>query len=257
MSLWEDCQTLTNESTSYVIVTMVGARGSAPQEPGAKMLVTNLGHHSGTIGGGKVEMAAIKKSQELLQTEKSQPELVTWNLQKDIGMSCGGEVTFLFEHFPQMSWPIVIFGAGHVCQALTKILFTITPNITVVDSRKDWLEKLSEVKTIHHPNPKEVVSEFSSKSFFICMTMGHSYDVPILREIAKISPECPYVGVIGSEVKGIKIKKELKDFGVSESFLAKLKVPMGLPIGTNQPNEIAISITAELLQVRDKIKGTK
>ncbi len=254
MSLWEDCQKLQNEGTSYVIVTMAQSRGSAPQEPGAKMLVTMEGHHSGTIGGGKVEMAAIKKSQELLQTEKSAPLLVTWNLQKDIGMSCGGEVTFLFEHFPQTNWPIVIFGAGHVCQALTRILVTINSNITVIDSRQDWLEKLTAVKTIHHVEPKEVVKTFNPKSFFLCMTMGHSFDVPILREIANFAPECPYIGVIGSEVKGIKIKKELKEFGVAEAFLEKLRVPMGLPIGNNQPSEIAISITAELLQVRDHIK---
>jgi xanthine dehydrogenase accessory factor len=85
------------------------------------------------------------------------------------------------------------------------------------------------------------------------MTMGHSYDVPILEEIARHAPEAPYIGVIGSEIKGIKIKKELADLGVSQAFIEKLRVPIGLPIGSNHPQEIAISIAAELLQVRDKI----
>jgi xanthine dehydrogenase accessory factor len=82
------------------------------------------------------------------------------------------------------------------------------------------------------------------------MTMGHAHDVPILYEIFKSHPDCPYVGVIGSDVKGIKIKRELKELGVSEDFIAKLRVPVGLPIGNNDPNEMAISIAAELLQVR-------
>ena len=82
--------------------------------------------------------------------------------------------------------------------------------------------------------------------------MGHSHDVPILSEIARLAPDCPYVGVIGSEVKGIKIKKELQDLGISKIFIDKLRVPMGLPLGTNHPYEIAISIAAELIKVRDQ-----
>jgi len=84
------------------------------------------------------------------------------------------------------------------------------------------------------------------------MTMGHAFDVPILVEIAKHAPDCPYVGVIGSDVKGLKIKKELEQLGVQKAFIEKLRVPMGLPIGSNHPYEIAISIVAELLQVRDQ-----
>ncbi|WPU63677.1 xanthine dehydrogenase accessory protein XdhC [Peredibacter starrii] len=251
MTIWEACQKLTSEGTSFVMVTMTGVRGSAPQDIGAKMLVTKDGLFYGTVGGGKVEMASIKKSQEILKGEQSPPESVVWNLQKDIGMSCGGEVVMLFEHHHQSNWPIVIFGAGHVAQALTRILSKLNCSVTCVDSREEWVAKLEGVKGIHHPTPKEMVKEFSPHCYFMSMTMGHAHDVPILHEIAKHAPDCPYIGVIGSDVKGIKIKKELKDLGVSDEFLKKLRVPMGLPIGTNQPYEIAISIVAELLQVRD------
>src|SRR5690606_9344012 len=101
--------------------------------------------------------------------------------------------------------------------------------------------------------PKEIVSHFHPKSYFLCMTMGHAHDVPILYEISKLAPDCPYVGVLGSDIKGVKIKQDLKELGVSQDFLDKLRVPMGLPLGSNDPFEIAISITAELLQVRDQI----
>jgi xanthine dehydrogenase accessory factor len=253
MKIWEACQKLTETGTSFVMVTMTGVRGSAPQDLGAKMLVTLEGLHFGTVGGGKVEQAAIKRAKEILAGDQSPPETVIWNLQKDIGMSCGGEVTFVFEHHQEASWPIVIFGAGHVAQALTRTLRNLNCSVTCVDSREEWVERLEGVKAIHHPHPKELVPTFHPKSFFLSMTMGHSHDVPILYEIFKHAPHCPYVGVIGSDVKGIKIKKELKDLGVSENFISRLRVPMGLPIGTNQPYEISISIVAELLQVRDSL----
>lgn len=252
MKIWESCQKLSEEGTSFVMVTMTGVRGSAPQEVGAKIIVTSEGLHEGTIGGGKIEMAAIKKSQEILQGNQSPPETVTWNLQKDIGMSCGGEVTLVFEHHHLSAWPVIIFGAGHVAQALTRILSKLNCQVTCVDSRVEWIAKLEGVKGIHHPTPKELVSTFSPKSFFLSMTMGHAHDVPILLEISKHAPLCPYVGVIGSDVKGLKIKKELTEMGVSQEFLSKLRVPMGLPIGNNRPWEIAISIAAELLQERDR-----
>lgn len=253
MSFWQDCAALTEKGESFIIVTMTAARGSSPQDPGAKMIVTKDGLHAGTVGGGKVEMAAIKKSQDILLSATSTPPLtVCWNLQTDIGMSCGGEVTFVFEHFALKNWPIVIFGAGHVAQALTRILSQLNCHVTCVDSRADWVDKLEGVKAIHHPHPKDTVRNFDPNSFFLCMTMGHSHDVPILFEIAQYAPDCPYVGVIGSEIKGLKIKKELADLGVAKTFLDKLRVPMGLPLGSNHPYEIAISMAAELIQVRDQ-----
>ncbi len=254
MNIWEEASSLMSLGISFVVVTITGVRGSSPQDPGAKMLVTRDGLHAGTVGGGKVELAAIKKSQSILESSSPlPPESVTWNLQKDIGMSCGGEVMFLFEHSHQQNWPIVIFGAGHVAQALTRVLSKLNCQVTCVDPRVEWISKLEGVKAIHHPEPKELVSTFNPKSYFLCMTMGHSFDVPILIEIAKHAPNSPYVGVIGSEVKGIKIKKELKDADVSSAFIEKLKVPMGHPIGTNHPYEIAISISAQLIETRDSL----
>lgn len=256
VTIWNKILELKESNQSFVMVTQIDARGSSPQDVGAKMLVTASGLFFGTVGGGKVEMAAIKKSQAILESNSPQlPLTIKWNLQTDIGMSCGGEVTFLFEHFPATTWPIVIFGAGHVGQALTRILSKLDCQVTCIDSRKEWVEKLENVKAIHHPNPKDVVKDLNPQSYFLCMTMGHAHDVPILHEIAKLAPNCPYVGVIGSEVKGMKIKKELKEMGVSENFIQKLRVPIGLPFGTNHPYEIAISISAELLQVRDNLKA--
>jgi xanthine dehydrogenase accessory factor len=250
--IWEEGQLLTEEGTSFVVVTLVATKGSAPQDPGAKIIVTKDGLYAGTVGGGKVEMAAIKKAQTILNVGiQVQPEYLTWNLQRDIGMSCGGESSFLFEYYHQNTWPVIIFGAGHIAQALTRVLSKLNCQVTCIDSREEWVKKLEGVRGVHHPSPKEMVKDFDPKAFYLSMTMGHAHDVPILVEISKHAPDCSYIGVIGSEVKGIKIRRELAELGVCEAFIKKIRVPMGLPFGTNHPYEIAISIVAELIQVRD------
>lgn len=253
MSFWFEGNKLREERKSFCLVTLVNIQGSAPQDLGAKMIVTPSGLYWGTVGGGKVELAAIEKCKTLLNQKKSTPVLEKWNLQTDIGMSCGGVVEMLFEPQPSSAWPVVIFGAGHVAQALTRILKNLDCDLVCIDSREEWLDKLDIKNKLHHPHPEELVKTLDPKSFFISMTMGHSFDVPILLEISKHAPSAPYVGVIGSEIKGKKIKSELKELGVSENFIKNLKVPLGLPIGSNHPYEIAISISAELLQMRDSL----
>ncbi|MCB9062261.1 MAG: xanthine dehydrogenase accessory protein XdhC [Halobacteriovoraceae bacterium] len=243
---------LLNKNQSFVMVTLISVDGSAPQDPGAKCIVTNDGLDLGTIGGGKVEARAIEFAQMMLSKETlKSPYLVKWNLQKDIGMTCGGVVQLLFESFPGRSWPVAIFGAGHVSQALTKFLSKLNCQITVIDDRLEWLRKLDNVQIIHSANVKEIISNFNQRTYFLCMTKGHSSDVSFLREIYLQFPNAPYVGAIGSLSKKNTISKELKSLGVSDEFINRLHIPLGLPIGDNSPEEISISIIAQLLQVRD------
>ena len=107
---------LKNDNTPFVAVTMTNARGSAPQDVGSRMLVGESGLLFGTVGGGKIEAHCIEYAKSLLNTqEKIKSE--TWNLQTDIGMTCGGVVSVFFEvHCPKHDWNVAIFGAGHVSQ---------------------------------------------------------------------------------------------------------------------------------------------
>jgi xanthine dehydrogenase accessory factor len=244
---------LKDKSISFCMISLIGIRGSAPQDLGAKCLVTMDGLDTATIGGGKIEATAIRFAQELLLNEEQKdPKVVKWNLQTDIGMTCGGEVTLLFEHFPANNWPIAIFGAGHVSQALCRTLSNLNCQVTCIDPRIAWVEKLEGVKAICHPEPAQLIQEMHANTFFISINKGNADDVPVLAEIAKRFPTPKYVGVIGSEIKGARIKKKLINLGVSQDFLEQLRVPIGLSIGTNDPYEIAISIVAELLQVRGR-----
>ena len=254
--LWEIASELKNNSMSFVVITVLSSRGSAPQDPGAKAIVTEKGLHWGTVGGGKVEAKAIEYSLKLLaKSSSSEPELVTWNLQKDIGMSCGGEITYLFETNYSVVWPIAIFGAGHVSQALCRLLVNLNCHITCIDSRADWLEKLPNsihLKKVLLDDPKSILPHLNKNYFFVVMTQGHAVDLPILKELFSLYPKAPYIGTIGSQIKGLKLKKELQQFGIAENDLKKFHCPIGLSIGSNHPFEIAVSVSAQLLQVRDQ-----
>jgi xanthine dehydrogenase accessory factor len=253
---WSTADRLEAASVPFVVVTMLSTRGHAPQDPGAKAIVTVEGLHWGTVGGGKVEAKAILLAKELLETGGPRPELrvVTWNLQRDVGMTCGGEVTYLFETHRADGWKVVVFGAGHVAQALVRLLAGLECRVTCIDPRPEWTEKMPEssrVRVVLTEDPPAQVAGLEKGSYFVVMTRGHATDLPVLQEIYRKHPDAPYIGLIGSDVKALKVRAELREMGFGEELVAKLRCPMGLPLGGNDPNEIAISIAAELIQVRD------
>ncbi len=239
--------------TACVCVTLAGAKGSVPQEPGAKMVVTEAGSECGTVGGGRVEQAAIQHAQALLARRDAPAfELIEWNLQKDIGMTCGGVVTFAFECFRPACWQIAIFGAGHVAQALVRVLVPLDCRITVFDSRKTFLDLLPKslnVATVCADPLEDAVTEIPDGAFVALMTQGHRTDLPVLDRILR-TRSFPYLAVIGSAAKAAVLRKELREAGVSGELESAFRCPIGLPFGKNTPEEIAISIAAEMLQVR-------
>lgn len=252
---WDIAFELQSSAQSFVVVTVIGSRGSAPQDVGAKAIITENGLHWGTVGGGKVEARAILHGKEIISQNKAEIELVTWNLQRDIGMSCGGEITYLFEVHRYSTWPIVVFGAGHVSQALIRLLINLNCQVTCVDNRTEWLDKLPEsfnLKKIHADDPSTIVEKLNKDSFFVIMTQGHVMDLPILKQLYTRYPEAPFIGNIGSKVKGMKLRKELQEFGISDATLKDFHCPVGFPLGKNHPYEIAVSVSAQLIQERDR-----
>lgn len=250
--------------TPLVQVLVVDKQGSVPTEIGAKMLVTKEGLAHGTIGGGRLEKRAIEHCMNLLNENSNGNsnskcyELVHWSLGKDIGMTCGGTVTFFFEVISHNTWPIIIFGAGHVSKAVIKILTTLNCYVTCVDFRAEWLEQLPDSEKllkIKLDNMSEYVEKIPKNSFIIITTPGHKYDLEVLSKC--IDKNFPFLGVIGSKAKAAFLRKELMRSGVSEELSSQFYCPMGLPLGTNQPQEVAISIISQLLQERDKLQGSK
>jgi xanthine dehydrogenase accessory factor len=251
---------LEREDVGFVLVTLVEAMGSTPQDAGAKMLVTSAGRHTGTVGGGRVEAQAVTLAQEMIASASTAPRFETWTLKTDVGMTCGGSVKFYFEPHVSRSaaWPIVIFGAGHISQALLRVLLPLPCSITVYDPRQEWIEQLPaarNLRAIRHDSPADVVPELPETAFLLCMTKGHSSDRPILQRA--LLRDFGFIGVIGSEAKAAVLRRELMAEGMPSDRAARFHCPVGLKFGTNHPHEISLSIAAQLLQERDRVLTEK
>jgi xanthine dehydrogenase accessory factor len=256
VTFYEQLVALQNEGVPFVLVTLVDAIGSTPQDAAAKMLVTKDGIRCGTVGGGKVEAAALKLAQEALAAGDARPRFVSWTLKGDVGMTCGGSVKFYFEpHFGHGPWSIAVFGAGHVAQALIPVLVPLPCKITCADTRLEWLERLPQapnLRVIHTESPEAVVASLADDTFLVVMTMGHATDRPILKH-ALTARHFPFIGVIGSASKAEILRRELVAEGVPPELASTFHCPIGLDFGTNHPHEIALSIAAQLLSERDRV----
>lgn len=255
LSIHEQLNELLFSNTPFVMVSLVDVVGSSPQDIGSKMLVTKEGLHGGTVGGGKVEFKAINEAKALLENGLSTKSFVTWNLKQDVGMTCGGIVRLYFEAFHTKTWKIAVFGAGHVANALIPLLLSLECQIRCFDTRQVWLDKLPRSPKLSLTHTQDMVSEvkhINSDTFVLLMTMGHSTDLPILLEILR-TKQFPYLGVIGSNAKAARIKKDIEEAGLPSSCKEAFYCPIGLDIGNNHPQEIAISVAAQLIQVRDQI----
>jgi len=237
-----------------VAVTVVDAVGSVPQDRGAKMIVTAEGLHFGTVGGGRVETKAIAEAKQMLRGEIAETtRFVQWNLSKDVGMTCGGVVKLYFESYNAGRWKVVVFGAGHVANALVNVLVHLDCHVTCIDPRQEWIEKLPsspKLTAIRTDDMPAMVKTLPDDAYVILMTMGHSTDEPILFEILR-TRRFPYLGVIGSKAKANIIRRDMTEAGLGE-FQDAFLCPIGLQIGSNHPYEIAVSVAAQLIETRDR-----
>ncbi len=254
---WQKHQELLSSGRPFVLVVLTETLGSAPQEAGAKMLCDERGLIYGTVGGGKVEALALKTAAELL-TNKSATAFVDWHLEKDVGMTCGGRVKLYFETYASADWPIAVFGAGHVAQALVSALLPLKARIFCIDSRADWLAALPDAAKLEKRQraaPAQEIHGLPDNAFVLMMTQGHATDFPVLLECLKREKPFPYVGVIGSKSKRAVLVKDLISAGINPTQAEHFFCPVGLPIGKSEPAEIAVSIVAQLISLRDAPSG--
>lgn len=276
---------MSRSGVPFVCVTMVQAVGSTPQDAGSKMLVTAAGLVTGTVGGGRVEAKAIDVAKRMLasaqdkerwrqgdmETDESAHQspsplaslspclLQEWNLKRDVGMTCGGTVKLFFESYNHADWRIVVFGAGHVAHAVVQCLGQLDCQVTCIDSRPEWLDRIPpspRLQKLCRDEPRTLVAELPAEAFVVCMTMGHATDRPILEEIFRQRRQFPFLGVIGSRAKRAVLIKELTDAGIPAERAGAFHCPIGLDLGTNQPGEIAISLVAQLIQERDRWRSS-
>ncbi|MGL4382183.1 MAG: XdhC family protein [Bacilli bacterium] len=229
-----------------VLVSVLSKTKGAPATPGQLMLVDANGIVAGTIGGGVFEYTIIKQSQEAIINQQVIFEY-EYELE-DIGMICGGSVKGVGQVFG-LTNPIIIFGGGHVAQALVKVLKPLNMPITVVDDRAGLIEDDSINYLTKQPADVEDYY-FNNKPFVVITTRGANLDYLSLKKA--LGYDCAYIGMIGSKTKVSEIFAKLGEEGHTSEQLKQVYAPIGIDIASGLPSEIAISIAAQILLVKNK-----
>ncbi|HTU35767.1 MAG TPA: XdhC/CoxI family protein [Candidatus Acidoferrum sp.] len=240
------------------LATIVHTNGSIPSYESSRMLVRDDGSIAGTIGGGCVEAEVWAAAKEVIDAE--QPRKMTFNLNHDAdydaGLICGGTLEVFVE--PILPQPtLYIFGGGHISLAVSRIASEAGFSIVVIDDRESFanLERFPMASEIHasfadsfekiHPN---------SSSYLLIVTRGHKDDMRVLAWA--INTDARYIGMIGSKRKVLSVYKALEREGFAPEKFENVHAPVGLDIGALSPEEIAVSIVAELIAVRRNAKNS-
>ena len=255
MDIYEEIVKLRRDGRRGAVATIVNARGSIPSFKTAKMLVRDDGSICGTIGGGCVEAEVWQAAREVMEQEK--PRTLTFNLNQDpkydTGLVCGGTLDIFLEPILPAAL-LYIFGAGHVAASLYKTAKDAGFDVIVVDDRETYANRE------RFPEAQEVIAddfdrapqrlEIRESAYIVIVTRGHRDDMRVLRWA--VGTKARYIGMIGSKRKTIAIFRELRREGLPAQLFERVHAPIGLDIGAVTPEEIAISITAELIAVRRK-----
>jgi len=249
--LWDQLVESLARDRSFAMVTVVETTGSAPQSPGARMLVYDDGSIAGTVGGGAVEHRLIQEARQAL--DECRPRLVRIDLKKDVGMICGGQMEAFVE--PVLSnYQVVIFGCGHVSRALAPLLAGLDFRVTVVDDRAEWADPKAfptSVRVVCEPFEQfwGTMSRLDRVAILV-MTRSHAFDYELLEHFA--TAETPYLGIMASKSKAAEFREKLRGIGVSQEAIDRVWMPIGLSIGSSSPAEIAVSIAAQLIERRKR-----
>lgn len=257
------------EGVDFVAARVAATEGSAPRKRGAVLLMTEDGHTVGTVGGGMLEAETEKLCRQMLRTKEKHlvHEFILDEKSREEGalpMGCGGDATIELEYvsaadpgnfveeFKERSMAY-IFGGGHVAKALDPVLRHIDFDTVIIDDRAEYAneERFPEAaRTIVCSDFDHCFDEIEpdGDSYIIIVTRGHRGDLAVLRQALKL-PHA-YIGMIGSRRKDALLFDQLREEGVSEDALAEVHAPIGLDIGSETPEEIGVSIAAEIIQVR-------
>jgi xanthine dehydrogenase accessory factor len=234
------------------LCTVVKTSGSTPRHSTSKMLVFPDGHIMGTVGGGELENRVVKEA--LVSIQDGKPRLLAYSMtdpsRGDPGL-CGGQVEVFVD--PILPPPVlVVVGGGHVGKAVAHLAKWLGFHVIVSDDRVEFCTHeanpdadefcpvpLAELPRHMTINPQTVI---------ILTTRGSNVDVGGLPSLLDTS--AGYIGVIGSGRRWDTTLKELKKMGIPDEKLGCVHSPIGLGIGAETPEEIAVSIMAEILMMR-------
>lgn len=248
---WQQLVKLRQERRACVLCTVVRTAGSTPRKRAARMLLTAQ-EQWGTIGGGRVEKQVLDAARGLLnQGEAAMATTLRYHLTRELGMCCGGEMEVLVE--PMIPAPfLLVCGGGHIAQALVPLVGPLGFVPIVVED----LEELGNAQRF--PQAARIIDSFDprdwhdvpldERSYVVIVTRDHQVDQQLLE--ALLPYDLAYLGMIGSERKVRMFRQRLTNKGASPDRLERVHAPIGLDIFADTPEEIALAIAAELVQVR-------
>ncbi len=250
MKIFEEALRLKRLDRTSAIATIVECRGSSPQKQGVKMLVRDDGSIMGTLGGGCLEADVVQAA--LMAIRDGKPTTMNFELtEREGGLVCGGTVLVYIE--PIVLEPkLIILGAGHVGKTLSTLARFAGFRVTVVDDREEFANKgnIPDASDLY-------VTEFDhafvklpcdKNTFVVIATRGHNHDLDAVK--ATLRTNARYIGLLGSKRKKALLLKSLTETGFSSEDIERVIIPVGLPIGSVSPEEIAISIMAQIIQKR-------
>jgi xanthine dehydrogenase accessory factor len=253
MDLYDEIVRLRKLGQKCAIATIVQVNGSIPSFESAKILVREDGSFLGTVGGGCVEAEVWNAAREVIETEK--PRHLSFSLGQDAaydeGLICGGQLNIFVE--PIIPQPrAFIFGGGHVSKGISKIATLAGFSTSIIDNREAFAnkERFPEAEATYAEEYEDVFPKLpvNSSSYVIIVTRGHRDDMRVLRWA--VNTPAKYIAMIGSKRKTISVVHELEKEGLPREAFDKVFAPMGLEIGAEMPEEIAISVVAEMIAVR-------
>ena len=257
MHIFEEVVRQKHLGRTSVIATIVECRGSSPQKQGAKMLVRDDGSTLGTLGGGCLEADVLQAAAMAMRDHE--PRTLSFSLtEKDGGLVCGGTVLVYVE--PVVPEPhLVILGAGHVGRALAKLARGTGFRVTVMDDRGEY------ANPDNIPDANElVVGDFTTAceniavtpaTYIVVATRGHNHDMDAVR--SALGTNAGYLGLLGSKRKKALLQNRLAELGFAEDDIKRVIIPVGLAIGSVTPEEIAVSIMAQIIERRRTHEGPR
>lgn len=244
---------------SYAFATVIKSTlKGTPQKSGAKMVVLEDGSLYGTIGGGRNEKATREECLKAMTSGK--PHIVTYDFfgGKDKSV-CGGQIQVFIEPFVGQ-YHLIICGAGHIALPLSVLGKILHLKVTIIDNRKEFTKKSRfphADRILTGPHAQELSKiDITPSTIIMIVTQGNEFDFECLKTV--IRSKALYIGVISSKAKRIKFEKRLTDVGITQAQFSKIHIPAGIDIGSQTPEEIAISIMAEMISVKNRhLLGTE
>ena len=241
---------LQNEGLAAALVTIIETQGSIPRHAGSKMIVYPDGRIVGTIGGGQMESKVIADAQRVIQS--GQTRLVEYSL-TDIGAGdpgiCGGTARFFIEPVATQTPTLLVIGGGHVGKSLCELGKWAGFRVVLSDDRPDYCNEtyIPDLQGYLNVPPSEITQhiDIDALTYIAAVTRGLPVDQNLFPPLMQTS--AAYIGLIGSQRRWALTAKALREQGITDADLARIHAPIGLELNAETPNEIAISIMAEIL----------